>query len=108
MLWSAGVAGVEFALPLIEEFEGGGGVSDFVAEIVRDAAVGVDVEEMLAQAAGQEPASDGEVLVMRAREAGTVFTRSGESGCSCGNGVVRGQAGPSEGGGVGCGMFLYG
>ena len=77
VLWSAGVAGVEFALPLIKEFEGGGGVSDFVAEIVRDAAVGVDVEEMLAQAAGQEPASDGEILVMRAREAGTVFTRLG-------------------------------
>ena len=77
MLRSAVVAGVEFALPLIEEFERGGGVSDFVAEIVGDAAVGVDVEEMLAQAAGKEPAGDGEIFVMRAGEAGAVFTGFG-------------------------------
>src|SRR3984957_13257575 len=42
------VAGIEFGLPLIEKGKRGGGVSDFVTEIVGDAAVRVDVEEVLA------------------------------------------------------------
>ena len=48
----ARVAGVELVLPLIEKREGSSRVADFVAEIVGDAAVGVDVEEMLAEALG--------------------------------------------------------
>ena len=36
------VTGVEFVLPLIEKFQRCGGVADFVAEIIRNAAVGVD------------------------------------------------------------------
>ena len=74
------VAGVKFTLPLVEEFEGGGGVADFVAEVVGDAAVGVDVEEMLAQAAGKKPAGDGEILVVGAGEAGAVFAGFSERG----------------------------
>ena len=77
MLRDAFVAGVEFALPLVEQFERGGGVADFVAQIVGDAAVGVDVEEMLAQAAGKKPAGDGEVFVVGAGEAGAVFAGFG-------------------------------
>jgi hypothetical protein len=87
VLRCASVTRIKLTLPLIKEFEGGGGVSDFVAEIVRDAAVGVDVEEMLAQAAGQEPTSDGEIFIMRAREAGTVFTRLNERGGRGGDSV---------------------
>src|SRR5580698_2909913 len=56
---SSRVAGVEFGLPLIEERERGGGVADFVAEIVGNAAVGVDVNEVLAQAARKKPCGDG-------------------------------------------------
>jgi hypothetical protein len=65
-------------LPLIEEFERCGGVADFVAEIVRDAAVGVYVEEMLAQAAREKPGGDGEIFVVRAGEMSAVGAGFGE------------------------------
>ncbi len=80
---SAVVTGVEFALPLVEQCERSGGVADFVAEIVGDAAVGVDVEEMLAQAARKKPAGDGEIFVVGAGEAGAVFASFGERGRGC-------------------------
>ena len=49
---NAFVAGVEFEFPLIQKFEGSGAVADLVTQVVGDAAVGVDVEEVLAQASG--------------------------------------------------------
>jgi hypothetical protein len=66
MTRSPSITGVEFGLPLIEEFEGCSGIADFVAEIVRNAAVSVNVEEMLAQVAWQEPRGDREVFVVGA------------------------------------------
>ncbi len=102
------VAGVELVLPLIEQFERGGGVADFVAQVVGDAAVGIDVKEMLAQAARQEPAGNGEIFVVRAGETGAVLAGFGERGGGGRDGVVSGQAGPAEGGGGGHGLFLYG
>jgi hypothetical protein len=67
------VTGVKLELPLIEEGEGSGSVADFVAEIVGDAAIRVEVEEMLAEAAGEKPAGDGEIFVVGAGEASAVF-----------------------------------
>ena len=43
-------------------------IADFVAEIVGDAAVCVNIEKMLPQAAGKEPTGDREIFVMRAGE----------------------------------------
>ena len=60
------IAGVEFRLPLVEQRERGTRVSDFIAQVVGDAAVGVDVQEILAQFFRQEPGGDGEVFVVRA------------------------------------------
>jgi hypothetical protein len=52
------VTGVELALPLIQQRERGGGITDFVAEVVGDAAVGINIEKVLAQAPGKEPGGD--------------------------------------------------
>jgi hypothetical protein len=82
MFGAAFVAGVEFALPLIEKFERGGCVADFVAEVVGDAAIGVNVEEMLSQVSRKKPAGDGEVFVVRAGEVGAVGASFSESRCS--------------------------
>jgi len=49
------VAGVQLALPPIEEFQGARGSRNFVAEIVRPAAIRIDVVKMLVQLFGQEP-----------------------------------------------------
>src|ERR1017187_7514474 len=101
MLRGAVVAGIEFVLPLIQQLERGGGVADLISQVVGDAAVGVDVKEVLAQAAGQEPAGDGKILVVGAGEACTVCAGFVECGRSGGDGVVRGQAAPAESGGRG-------
>src|SRR5208282_848389 len=49
------VAGIQFSLPPVEQFERTGGVRDFVAEIIGPAAVGVDVVEMLVKRFGEKP-----------------------------------------------------
>lgn len=53
MSWHTVVTSVELAFPLLKQFEGGGAVADFVAQIVGDAAVGVDIEKMLTKPAGR-------------------------------------------------------
>ena len=58
------VAGIEFALPPIEEFEGAIWVGDFVAEIVGPAAVGVDVVEMLVEFFGEKPGHYVEIFIV--------------------------------------------
>ena len=96
MFGGAFVTGVEFALPLVQQFERGGNVADFVAQVVGDAAVGVDVEEMLAQAAREEPASHGEVFVVRASQSGAVFAGFGGAGRGGGDSIGGGQAAPAQ------------
>ena len=106
MARSALVAGVEFGLPFVEQCQRRGGVADFVAEIVGDAAVGVDVEEILTQMFGQEPGGNGKVFVVRAGELAAVFVGLGERGGGGGDGVGRGEAGPGLRGGepgISCG-----
>src|SRR5258708_25997573 len=52
------IAGVEFRLPFVEQEERCPAIAGFVSEVVGDAAVGVDVEEMLPQALGEKPGGD--------------------------------------------------
>ncbi len=108
MFRDALIAGVEVGLPLVEQFQRDSRVAHFIAEVVGNAAVSVDVEEVLAQAAGKKPAGDGEIFVMSAGQAGAVGAGFVERGGSRGNGVGGGKAAPAECGGgryvrVGCG-----
>ncbi len=63
---------------IFEEAEGLLAVADFVAEIVGDAAEGVDVAEILAEIAREEKGNDGEVFVMGLRELARLILRGGE------------------------------
>src|SRR6202035_466105 len=69
MSWHTVVTSVELAFPLLKQFEGGSAVADFVAQIVGDAAVGVDIEKMLTKPARKEPACDGKIFVVRSSHA---------------------------------------
>ena len=60
------VAGIEFGLPFIEQGQSRGGVSYFVAQIVGDAAVGVDVQEILTEVLGKKPGGYRKIFVMGA------------------------------------------
>src|SRR5579859_6264917 len=71
------IAGVEFALPPIEKFEGAIRVGNFVAEVVGPAAVGVDVVEMLVEFFGEEPGDDVEIFVVVRGEPTGVLLRGG-------------------------------
>ena len=43
------IAGVQFAFPLIKKLQGRRAVAHFVAQIVRDPAIGINIKEVLAQ-----------------------------------------------------------
>jgi hypothetical protein len=75
MLRTAVVAGVEFLLPPIEEFEGAIRVGDFIAEIIGPAAIGVDVVEMLVEFFGKEPGDNVEIFVVMGGKPARVFLR---------------------------------
>ena len=97
------VAGVEFGLPFIEQGQGGRGVADFVAQIVGDAAVGVDVEEILAQVFGQKPGGDGKILVVGAGQVAAVFVGFFERGSGCAGSRRRQADGYQPSAAVECG-----
>ncbi len=60
----AAIAGVEFLSPEIEQSQRLLAVPHFVAEIVGDAAVGVDAVKVRAQALGQKPRGHVEIFVV--------------------------------------------
>jgi hypothetical protein len=47
MAREAVIAGIEFGLPFVKQLQRGCGIAYFVTQIVGDAAVGVDIEEVL-------------------------------------------------------------
>ena len=50
-------------------------ITYLVAQVVGYPAVGINVVEMLMQMFGQEPGYDGEILVVRVRQPGTILLR---------------------------------
>ena len=68
MTSAAEIAGIKFRFPFVEQLQRKLRISDLIAQIVRDPAVGVDTVEVRLQAPREKPGSDGEVLVMRARQ----------------------------------------
>src|SRR5882762_11512336 len=92
------VAGVQFGFPLIQELEGGGCVADFVAEIVGDSAVRIQVEKVLAETRGQKPGGYREIFVMGARQAFTVCSRFGLGRGCFRDGVLGRKSAPARGG----------
>src|SRR5580658_3410947 len=67
------VARVELVFPLLQQLQRGGGVAHFVAQIVRDAAIRVEVEEVLAQVPRKKPGGDRKILVMRTCQAAAIL-----------------------------------
>ena len=63
---AAEIAGIKFRFPFVEQLQRKLRISDLIAQIVRDPAVGVDTVEVRLQAPREKPGSNGEVLVMRA------------------------------------------
>src|SRR5579871_3988079 len=97
MLWRSLVTGVKFTLPLIEKFERGGCIADFIAEIVRDPAVRVHVVKVLTQPGWKKPCGNGEIFVMRAGKLGAVSLSLFEARCCRRDRIARRKAAPAEG-----------
>src|SRR2546430_12914478 len=58
------VAKIDFGVPPGEKFKGAHRVWNFVAEVVRPTAVGVDIVKMLVKFLRQQPRNDIEILVV--------------------------------------------
>src|ERR1700747_1364983 len=97
MTRGSGVAGVQLCLPLVKQFQRRRRVADFVAQIVGNTAIGVDVEKMLAETTRQEPGCYGEVLVVGAGQATTICAGFYERRWGSGNCVGGGKPGPRGG-----------
>ncbi len=96
MARAAFVASVEFAAPEIEESQRLLCIADFVAEIVGNPAVGIDSMEVRAEALGQKPGCDVEVLVVCFGEVLAPGASFFERGSLVGNAIAGGEGGPSE------------
>ena len=68
MPWLTLITRIELGFPLIEKLQRRGGIPSFIAEIAGDAAVRVNIIEMLPQTLRQEPCRDGEIFVVAARQ----------------------------------------
>ena len=97
MARAALVAGVQFPAPQIEKRQSRGVVADFVAQIVGDAAVGVDGMKVRPQRLGQEPRGDVEVFVVRLGQVAAVGAGFFERGRNIGNAIARRQRSPAAG-----------
>ncbi len=95
MARAAFVAGVQFAAPQIEQRKGLRGVAHFVAQIVGDAAVGVDGVKMRTQRLGQKPRGHVEVLVVRLGQLLAPGASLFKRGRHIGNAIIGGQRGPA-------------
>ena len=93
------VAGIELRLPFIEQGERCARVSNFVAEIVGDTAIGIHIQEILTQVFGEKPGGYGEIFVVGAGEAAAVFLRLFERGPNFRDRVFGGEAAPALGSG---------
>ena len=70
----------QLGLPPVQQLERAGGAGDFVAQVVGPTAVGIDIVEMLMQAARQQPGNDIEVfVVVRGQPAGVVLRLRGRA-----------------------------
>ena len=74
------VTRVQFALPLVEQFERSGWIADLIAKIIRDAAIRIHIAEMLAESSRQKPGGNREIFVMRARQAAAIGLRVDKRG----------------------------
>ena len=95
-----GVAFAQHGAPFGEQTGGGCGVGYFVAEVVGDAAEGVDAFEVGPDAFGQEPGGDVEVFVVGGGQVSAPGLGLGEGGARGGRGVV-GRCAFERGGEVG-------
>jgi len=62
------IAVEQFRSPPVQQFQRPGRVAHFVAQVVRPAAVCIDVVKMLVQIFWQQPRDKGKILVMRRGE----------------------------------------
>ena len=52
-------------------------IADFIAQVIRNPAIGIDIEEILPQPLGKKPARNREILVMGAGQTTTILLRLG-------------------------------
>jgi hypothetical protein len=91
MACGALVASVEFLAPEVEEGERGFGVADFVSQIIRHAAVGVDRVEVRTEALGEKPGGYVEIFIVGFGEAAAPGAGFFEGGRMVGDAVAGGQ-----------------
>src|SRR5688500_15633802 len=79
MLGLAGIKGIQLGLPPVEQRGGLVARYRLIREVIGPAAVGVNIAQVLMEAAREEPARDGEVFVVGRGQAAAVGARVGRA-----------------------------
>ena len=103
----ARVAGIQLAAPQLKKRERRLRVARLVAQIVGDAAIGVDCVEMGAQFLGKKPRGHVEVLVVGLRQPLAVLAGFFESGRNIWNAIILRQGRPATGYRITCQASLF-
>src|SRR6185437_7064494 len=96
MTRSSGIAGIQLLFPLVEKFERDSGISDFITQIVRNAAIGINIAKVLPQALWQKPGGDREIFVVRPRQFAAVFLCFRKTRSAFRDSVFRRQLAPAS------------
>ncbi len=89
------VTGIELAAPQIEQRQRLLSIPYLIAQVIRDAAVGIDAVEVRAQPGGQKPRGHMKVLVVGGGQPLAVGARLFQSWALLGDAVFRRQRGPA-------------
>ena len=89
------IAGVQFPAPQIQQRQGLLAIADLIAQVVGDAAVGIDAVEMGPQPWRQKPRGHVEIFVVRGGQPPAVGTGLLQGRALLRHAVFRGQSGPA-------------
>ena len=91
----AAITGVELPAPQIEQRQGLLAIPHLIAQVIRDAAVGIDAVEVRPQPGGQKPRGHMKVLVVGGGQSLAVGARLFQGRALLGDAVFRRQRGPA-------------
>src|SRR5579863_9878735 len=88
------VAGIQLGFPLVKQPQRCIGITDFIAQVIRDSAIGIDIEEILPYPLWKKPARNRKILVVRTRQTTAVLLRLSKAWSSLGNSVLGRKTAP--------------
>src|SRR5271155_636041 len=92
---ASAITGVQLGFPLIEQLQGSIAVTDFIAQVVGDPAIRINIKKILPQLLRKKPARNRKVFVVRAGQTTAVLLCLTQARSFLGNGILSRKTRPS-------------